>query len=438
MKVVVVEKAEMGGICLNWGCIPTKALLRSAQVLSLVKEAATFGITVDRVSCDYAAVVRRSRAVSAQLSAGISFLMKKNRIPVLAGRGRLLSPDTVEVQLNDGASVETLNAGNIIIATGARTRQFPNMKLDGKRVLSSREAMVLDRVPRSIAVVGAGSIGVEFAHLFQQFGSEVTLFEMLPACLPLADSAISRELQKTFRKRGMKVLTSTTIDGLENVGESVRLAYTRKGRDSELDAEYVLLAAGVQPNSEGLGLEEVGIATDRGAVKVDEYCRTEVPSVYAIGDVIGQPCLAHVASAEGILAVEQMAGREPLPINYDNIPACTYCSPQAASVGLTEQSAVDAGYGVKTGRFPLKASGKALAMGDTRGFIKTVIDSDSGALLGLHIVGAEATELLMEFALGRTVGATWKDVLRTIHPHPTLSEAIHEAVAAAFGEAIHM
>ena len=436
-QVVVVEKAHLGGICLNWGCIPTKALLKSAHVLSTIQHSADFGISAETVSFDYPAIVARSRGVSERLAAGVAFLLKKNKIRVVNGRGKLADSNTVTVELSDGGT-ESITAKHVILATGARTREFPNLKLDRKRIISSREAMVLDHVPESIAIVGAGSIGVEFADLFQQFGAQVTIIEMLPAVLPLSDAAISREVSKAFKKRRMKVLTDTALKTLENVGDRVKLTYERKGRPGEMEAEYVLLAIGVQPNSEGLGLEEVGIATDRGWVQVDDYGRTSVPSVYAIGDLVGQPCLAHVASAQGILAVEHIAGKKVIPINMGNIPACTYCHPEVASVGLTEQQAVDAGFEVKTGRFPFSACGRALAAGDSVGFVKTVIDGKHGKLLGLHIVGAEATELLMEFTIGRNADLTYEDLLKTVHPHPTLSEGIHEAVAAAFGEAIHV
>jgi dihydrolipoamide dehydrogenase len=435
-KVTLVEKDALGGICLNWGCIPTKALLRSAQVLLLAAGADEFGIEVAGVKPDWQRVVKRSREVAGRLSQGVGFLLKKNRVEVVAGTARLVSPRTVEVTAADG-STKRIESAAVVLATGARTREFPNLRLDRTRVISAREAMVLEQLPESIAIIGGGSIGVEFAHLFHAFGVRVLLFEMLPSLLPAGDEDISRDLEKSFKKRGMTVLTSTAIDGLDVGSGSVGVRYTRKGKSESAEVACVLLAVGVQPNSEGLGLEEAGIQTEKGFIVTDEVGRTTAPGVYAIGDVAGQPCLAHAASAEGVLAVEHLAGLPVHPIDYDNIPACTYCSPQVASVGLTERQAAERGIETKVGRFHFRANGKALAMGEPEGLVKAIVRAADGVLLGLHVVGGEATEMIQPFALGRTLGARWEDLIRTIHPHPTLSEAVPEAVLAAFGHAIH-
>ena len=435
--VTLVEKAELGGICLNWGCIPTKALLRSAEVYRTMLNAGEYGLAAGDVSFDFAAVVARSRKIAGKLSQGVAFLLKKNKVRVLAGHARLAGGPTLGVELNDGTSV-VVEANNVILATGARTRDFPGMRIDGKRILGSRAAMTLDRVPSSMAIIGAGSIGVEFADVFHSFGSQVTLFEMLPAVLPASDADVSRELAKSLKKRRIGVNVGTRVVEVEKLEGGIRIIYERKGKEKALETECLLMAVGVTPISEDLGLEAAGVETVDGWVKVDGNCRTTASGVFAIGDLTGQPCLAHVASAEGIVAVEHIAGHWGSPIDYNNIPACTYCSPQVASLGLTESAAVEAGHTVKSGKFPFVANGKALAMGETAGFVKTVVDGHSGKLLGLHIIGPEATEMLMEFAVGRKLGATAKDILGVIHPHPTLSESIHEAVAAALGEAIHL
>ncbi len=435
-RVTVVEKDALGGICLNWGCIPTKALLRSAEVLQLASNAEEYGISITGIAPDWKQVVVRSRQVASRLSQGVAFLLKKNKVEVVAGTARLASAATVQVACADG-SERVLEAGNVILATGARTREFPTLRLDRKRVISAREAMTLETLPESIAIIGGGSIGVEFAHLFHAFGVQVSLFEMLPNLLPAGDEEISRDLERSFKKRGISVFTSTAIDGLDVQDAGVRVRYTRKGKNETAEVSCVLLAVGVQPNSEGLGLEEVGIATEKGFIVTDDFGRTSVPQVYAIGDVAGQPCLAHTASAEGVLAVEQMAGHEVHPIDYTNMPACTYCRPQVASVGLTERQAGEMGIECKVGRFHFRANGKALAMGEPDGFVKAVLRASDGVLLGLHVIGGEATEMIQPFALGRTLHARWQDLVHTVHPHPTLSEAVPEAVLAALGEAIH-
>ncbi len=437
-QVVLVERAELGGICLNWGCIPTKALLRSAEMYGAMQHAGEYGLSATEVTFDYPAVVARSRAVSQRLSQGVGFLMKKNRVRVVQGTARLSGAKRVEVVDDDGNGVAAIAAEAVILATGAHTRDFPGMAIDGTRIIGSREALVLQEVPRRIAILGAGSIGVEFAHHFLSFGAEVHLFEALPRILPLADEDLSKELAKAFKKRGMKLYPGTPVTAVEKTEGGVVLSFERKGRPESLEADLLLMAVGVLPNSAGLGLEEVGVETDHGWVKVDSSYRTSVPGIYAIGDLVGQPCLAHVASAEAIVAVEHLCGHPVRPIDYGNIPACTYCSPQVASVGMTEAQAVAEGRDVRVGRFPLMANGKALALGETAGFVKAVVDGGDGALLGLHIIGAEATELLLEFTLGRSLQATARDLLGAIHPHPTLGESLHEAVAAALNEAIHL
>jgi len=435
--VVLIDEAELGGVCLNWGCIPTKALLRSAEVLSLVRGAGEFGIETSGIDFDFARVVGRSREVAGRLSQGVGHLMKKNGIRVLSGRGRLAGPGLVAVTSADGARTH-VEAAQVIIATGARTRDFPGLRMDGKRVISSREAMTLEQVPRSMVIVGAGSIGVEFGHLFQTFGTEVTLLEMMPAILPASDKDVSRELARAFKKRKVKLHTEARLVELVPRDDGVSVTFERRGKRQTMETEYVLMAVGVVPNSEDLGLEEQGIDLDNGWIKVDSFCRTSQPTVYAIGDVTGPPCLAHVASAQGVLAVEHMAGRQVTPIRYDQVPACTYCQPQVASVGLTEEGALEAGLEIVCGRFPWRANGKALALGEIAGFVKTVVEKPTGKLLGLHVVGSEATELLQEYGLGLTLEATAADILATIHPHPTLSEALQEATAAALGEALHL
>ena len=436
-QVVVIEKSRLGGICLNWGCIPTKALLKSAELYATLQRASDFGLSASAIGFDYKAIVARSRAVSKRLSDGIAFLMKKNKVTVLKGTGRLISPTEILVSTDDGETA--VSAQHIILATGARTRDFPGMRIDGERIIGSKQALMQQTVPKRLAVVGGGSIGVEFAYHYRTFGAEVHIFEMLPALMPLSDHAISRELGKSFKKQGIKVYTSTVITSMdiENDG-SVLLTYEAKGKERTLEVEQVLMAVGVSANSENLGLEELGIQTERGNVVVNDYYQTSVTNIYAIGDLIGPPQLAHVASAEGLVAVEHLSGTNPGVIDYLNIPACTYCQPQVASVGLSEQQAAEQGIAVEVGKFPFMANGKALASGETSGFVKTIIESKTGHLLGLHIIGHEATEMLLEFTLGRTLNASAHDLLRSIHPHPTLGESIHEAVADALGEAIHL
>jgi len=436
-RVVLVERSDLGGVCLNWGCIPTKAILRSADVLGTITEGARFGIGVRGVEVDFPQVIKRSREIAGKLSAGVSLLMKKNKITTVKGRGRLVDNRTVEVTHQDG-STSNISGDNVLVATGARPRELPGMEIDGETVIGSRGALALDRIPESIAIIGAGAIGVEFAHIYQAFGARVTLIELLPAVLPTADPDVSKELTRAFKRRKMTILTGARVEGLERVDAGAVLTVSRGDKEQVVEVEKVLLATGVRPNIEGLGLEEVGVALDHGWIKVDEFYRTNVEGVYAIGDVIGDPCLAHAASAEAVRAVEKIAGLDVTPLEYTSVPACVYCSPQVASVGYTEPDAIEAGYSVKVGRFPLRASGKALALGEPVGFVKVVLDEKYGEILGCHIVGPEATELISELTLARTAEMTYREVLATVHPHPTLSEAIHEATGAAVGEALHL
>jgi dihydrolipoamide dehydrogenase len=436
-KVGIVERAELGGICLNWGCIPTKALLRSAEVYELIKHSTDYGFSVDNPSIDFPKVIKRSRDVAGRMSKGVTFLMKKNKIETIAGTAKITGENTLEVTLNDGGS-QKVTADNILIATGARARQIPGMEIDGKRVLSYREAMVIKDLPPSIVVVGAGAIGVEFAYFFRSLGSEVTIVEMLPNLLPVEDEEVSKELEKSFKKQGIKIHIGTKVEKMEKGKKDVKLTISKNEKTETLKAEYVLMAIGVQGNIENLGLEEVGIAMEKGWIKVNQNYQTNIPNIYAIGDIIGPPWLAHVASKEGILAVEHMAGHKIVPLDYNTIPGCTYCNPQVASVGYTEKKALEAGYKIKVGKFPMRASGKAVALGEPEGFIKIIYDEKYGELLGCHIIGPEATELITEVTLAKAVEATYMEVLHTVHPHPTLSEIVMEATHVALDEPIHI
>ncbi len=436
-KTAIIEKAELGGVCLNWGCIPTKALLRSAEVFELIKHAGDYGFQVDQYTIEFDKIIKRSRDVAGRLSKGVAYLMKKNKIETITGHGKLKDKHSVHVALNDGGE-RTVTAQNIILATGARARQIPGMEVDGKRVLSYREAMVLKEVPKSLVVVGAGAIGVEFAYFYRALGSEVTLVEMLPHLLPIEDEEVSKELEKAFKKQGMKIMTGTRVEKLTKGKNDVKLTVSGNGKSETLHADYVLIAIGVQGNIENLGLEDVGIELEKGWIKVNQFYQTSVPEIYAIGDINGPPWLAHVGSKEGILAAEHIAGHKIVPLDYTAVPGCTYCQPQVASVGYTEKKAREAGYEIKVGKFPVSVNGKALGMGETTGFIKIIYDAKYGEMLGCHIIGPEATELITEVTLVRSVELTHAEVLHTIHPHPTLSEIVAEATHAALGEPIHI
>ena len=433
-KTAIVESNDLGGICLNWGCIPTKALLKNADVFDIINNANKFGIEVGEVTINWSKIIKRSRDVAKRLSKGIEFLMKKNKIDYIPAQGKLIGKGNVETTDSNGKKA-LASANNIIIATGARPKWFSGIKPDGKQVITYKEAMILDKQPKSLVIIGAGAIGVEFAHLFQTFGTEVTLIEALPNILPIEDNEISVELEKIFKKRKMNILTNTKVTKIEKLKTKIKVHF--QGNEI-VEAEKVLIALGVHGNIEDIGLEESNIAVERGWIQKSEFMETSQKNVYAIGDVAGPPWLAHKASAEGIIAVEHLTDLSPEPMRYDNIPGCTYCHPEVASVGLTEKMALEQGYELKIGRFPFRGLGKAMAVGDTDGFVKVIYDNKYGEMLGCHIIGAEATNLITEAVIARNLESTHQEVLKTIHPHPTLSEAIMEATAVALGEAIHI
>jgi len=438
LKTAVVEKAELGGICLNWGCIPTKALLKSAQVLLYMKHANDYGILADAaVRADLGKMVERSRNVAQSMSKGVQFLFKKNKIEHIAGHGRLVDNQTVSV--TDEAGKETkITAGNIILATGARSKELPNLKQDGKKIIGYREAMNLKTQPKSMVVVGSGAIGSEFAHFYQAIGTKVTLVEFMPVLVPIEDEEVSKQLERSFKKAGMEVMTSSTVESVDVSGDLCQVTIkTSKGTEKR-EAEIVLSAVGITPNLEDLGLENLGVELDNGKVRVDEFYRTSVKGIFAIGDIVSGPALAHVASAEGIICVEKIAGRDPEPLNYMNIPGCTYTLPEIASVGYTEKAAKEAGYEIKVGKFPYTASGKASASGNKEGFVKLIFDSKYGELLGAHLIGDNVTELIAEIVVARKLETTGHEMIKAVHPHPTMSEALMEAAAAAYGEVIHI
>lgn len=439
MKVGVVERESLGGICLNWGCIPTKALLKSAQVFDYIQHAEDYGIKVEGAKADFAAMIKRSRGVAEGMSKGISFLFRKNKITVLNGHGKLLRGKKVEVTAADGKK-ETHEANHIILATGGRAKELPMLPIDGKKVIGYREAMTLEKQPKRMVVVGAGAIGVEFAYFYNSIGTEVTVVEYLPGLVPREDADISKELGKAFKKAGIKVLTNHALQSVDTKGKDCKVLVknNKDGKEITIDCDIVLSAAGVTPNTENIGLETLGITVDRGLIKVDEFYKTNVPGIYAIGDVIPGAALAHVASAEGITCVEKIAGHSPEPINYNNIPSCTYCIPEVASVGYTEQAAKEAGYELKVGKFPFSASGKASAAGVKQGFVKVIFDAKYGEFLGAHFIGANVTEMIAEVVVARKLETTGHEMIKAIHPHPTMSEAIMEAAAAAYDEVIHL
>ncbi|MGD1995927.1 MAG: dihydrolipoyl dehydrogenase [Anaerolineae bacterium] len=438
LKVALVEKEHLGGVCLNWGCIPTKALLRNAEVISLLGEGKTFGFTVEGFQADYSAAVDRSRKVVARMVKGVAMLMRKNEIEIIEGVGRISESGTVHVDLNEGGSAR-LKADHIIVATGARARTIPGVEVDGERVLTARGALEMRDLPNSVVIVGAGPIGLEFAHVWQAYGTQVTVVEMLPRLLPLEDEEVSAEIERAFKRRRVRAITSTRVEAVERTADGVRVRVTRGDEEGEiLEAERALIAIGVRPNIEGVGLEEVGVRLERGTVVVDERMRTTEPTIYAIGDVTGKLPLAHVASAQGILAVEEIAGLEPEPLDYDAIPRCTYCQPQVASFGLTEAQAREQGYEVRVGKFPFRANGKALGLGSYDGFAKLIADAESRRLLGAHLVGPEVTELLPELVLARIASLSPEAIARSVHSHPTLNEVLAEAAHGVFGEPIHI
>jgi dihydrolipoamide dehydrogenase len=437
LSVALVEKEHLGGVCLNWGCIPTKSLLRNAEVISLLRRGKDFGFAVSGLEVDFGAAVDRSRKVSGRLVKGIGALMRKNKVEVIEGTGTLKSANVVEVTLNAGGT-RTLGTRNVIIATGGRARTIPGIEVDGERVLTYRQAIVLRELPASVVVVGAGPIGMEFAHVWSTYGAEVTVVEMLPHAVPLEDEEVSKEIERAFKRRKVQLLTSTRVQGVETTADGVRVTVAGEKGEQVLEAERALIAIGVRSNSEGLGLEEIGVQVERGNVVVDDSMRTHVPGVYAIGDVTGKLALAHVASAQGIVAAETIAGAETVTLNYEAMPRCTYCQPQVASFGITEAQAAERGHEVKVGKFPFRPNGKALGLGDYDGFVKIVADAASGEILGGHLVGPEVTELLPELVLARQWELTPEEIARTVHAHPTLSEVLMEAAHGVFGTPIHI
>ena len=432
LKTAVVEKENLGGVCLNWGCIPTKALLKSAQVFDYIKHAEDYGINVSEFDKDFTKVVQRSRSVADGMSKGVQFLMKKNKIEVIDGYGTLKPGKKVEV---DG---QTYSADHIIIATGARSRELPSLPQDGKKVIGYREAMTLKEQPKSLIVVGSGAIGVEFSNFYNSMGTEVTIVEYLPHLVPLEDEEVSKQFEKIFKKSGINVMTNASLESVDTSGKGVVATIKTKKGTEELSADMVLSAVGISANIDNIGLEEVGIVTDKGKIMVDEFYRTNIPGYYAIGDVVPGPALAHVASAEGITCVENIAGMHAEPIDYGNIPGCTYTNPEIASVGLTEAQAKEQGYEIKVGKFPFSASGKASASGAKDGFVKVIFDAKYGEWLGCHMIGAGVTDMIAEAVVARKLETTGHEVLKAIHPHPTMSEAVMEAVAAAYDEVIHL
>ncbi len=438
LKTICVEVDRLGGVCLNWGCIPTKALLKNAEYMHFLQHSKDFGIAIEQYQVDFPAVIRRSRKVADRMSNGVAFLFKKYKVQHVQGFGVLRSPQQVDVLDAGGSVTDRIESRYIIIATGARPRMIPGIEVDRERILTSKEALLLDTLPESIIIMGAGAIGVEFAYYFNAFGAKVTLIELMDRILPLEDAEVSKELSRHFRKYGITMLTSTRVVSARRKGNGVEVVIEKKdGTQQTLTADYALNAIGVQGNVENIGLEQVGVEFERGQIRVDEYMRTNVPNIFAIGDVAKAPWLAHKASAEGILCAEFIAGKSVHPIDYQNIPACTYCQPQVASVGLTEQQAKEAGYTVRVGKFPYTANGKAHGIGEARGFVKLVFDDQYGELLGAHMIGPDVTEMVAELTLARNLEATAETIIKTIHPHPTLSEAIMEAAAEAYGESVN-
>ncbi len=437
LKTAIIERESLGGICLNWGCIPTKALLKSAQVFEYIKHASDYGIQVQGGEADFGAVIKRSRGVAEGMSKGIQFLMKKNKIDVIMGVAKIKKGGKVEVKAADGSAKE-YTAKHTILATGARSRELPNLKQDGKKIIGYRQAMNLPEQPKSMIVVGSGAIGIEFAYFYSALGTKVTVVEFMDRIVPVEDEEISKQLERSLKKAGINILTSSTVEAVDTSGEGCK-AQVKSAKGTEtLEAEIVLSAVGITPNIENIGLEEAGVKTDRGRVIVDDFYKTNIEGVYAIGDIVKGQALAHVASAEGIICVEKIAGHHPEPLNYNNIPGCTYCTPEIASVGYTEKGAKEAGYEIKVGKFPFSASGKASAAGTKDGFVKVIFDAKYGEFLGAHMIGAGVTEMIAEVVVARKLETTGMDIIKSVHPHPTMSEAVMEAAADAYGEVIHL
>jgi dihydrolipoamide dehydrogenase len=437
LKTAVVERESLGGICLNWGCIPTKALLKSANVFDYINHAADYGIEVGSPKADFTGMVKRSRDVAEGMSKGVTFLLKKNKVDVIMGNGKVLPGKKVEVQTNDGAT-QVLEAPHIIIATGARSRALPNLPQDGKKIIGYREAMTLKKQPKKMVVVGSGAIGVEFAYFYNSIGTDVTIVEYMDRIVPVEDKEVGKQLERSLKKQGVAVKTSSEVTHVDTSGKGCVVTVKTKKGEEKIEADIVLSAVGVVANIENIGLEEVGIVTDKGKIIVDDFYVTNIPGYYAIGDCVPGQALAHVASAEGIICVEKIAGQSPEALDYGNIPGCTYCSPEVASVGLTEDAAKEAGYEIKVGKFPFSASGKASAAGHKDGFVKLIFDAKYGELLGGHMIGSNVTEMVAELVAVRKLETTGHELIKTVHPHPTLSEAVMEAAAAAYDEVIHL
>lgn len=437
LKTAIVERESLGGICLNWGCIPTKALLKSAQVFDYINHASDYGINVQGSAIDFKSIISRSRNVADGMSKGVQFLMKKNKIEVIMGTGKIKKGSKVEVRAADG-SIKEYSAKHIILATGGRSRELPNLKQDGKKVIGYREAMVLPEMPQSMVVVGSGAIGVEFAYFYNSMGTKVTIVEYMDNIVPVEDDEVSKQLARSFKKSGISIMTSSTVESVDTSGKGCKVQVKTAGGTETLECDIVLSAVGVSTNIEGIGLEELGVKTEKGHVVVDDYYKTNVPGIYAIGDIVKGQALAHVASAEGIICVEKIAGHHPEPLNYNNMPGCTYCSPEIASVGYTEKAAREAGYEIKVGKFPFSASGKASAAGAKDGFVKLIFDAKYGECLGAHMIGATVTEMIAEIVVARKLETTGMEIVKSVHPHPTMSEAIMEAAADAYGEVIHL
>jgi dihydrolipoamide dehydrogenase len=437
LKVAVVERESLGGVCLNWGCIPTKALLKSANVFEYISHASDYGINVSDASADFGAMIKRSRGVADGMSKGVQFLMKKNKIDVITGTGKVKKGGTVVVNGSDGSEKE-YSAKHIILATGGRSRELPNLKQDGKKVIGYRQAMVLAQQPKSMVIVGSGAIGVEFAYFYNAIGTKVTIVEYLDNIVPVEDEDISKQLLRSFKKSGINVMTGTNVESIDTAGNGCKVLVKTAVGNETIECDIVLSAIGYSPNIENIGLEEVGIIVEKGRVQVDDFYKTNIEGIYAIGDIVKGQALAHVASAEGIICVEKIAGHHPEALNYNNIPGCTYCSPEIASVGYTEKAAKEAGYEIKVGKFPFSASGKASAAGVKDGFVKVIFDAKYGEFLGAHMIGANVTEMIAEVVVARKLETTGMDIVKTVHPHPTMSEAIMEAAADAYGEVIHL
>ena len=437
LKTAVIEKESLGGICLNWGCIPTKALLKSANVFEYIKQADDYGINVAEPKADFGGIVSRSRGIAEGMSKGVTFLLKKNKVDVIMGTGRVIPGKKIEVTMNEG-STQVLEANHIIIATGARSRVLPNLPQDGKKIIGYRDALVLKSMPKKMVVVGSGAIGVEFAYFYNALGTDVTIVEYMDRIVPVEDKEIGKQLERSFKKQGVGIKTSSEVTSVDTSGSGCVVTLKSKKGEEKIECDIVLSAVGVVANIENIGLEDVGIVTDNGKIIVDDFYGTNIPGYYAIGDCVPGQALAHVASAEGIICVEKIAGKNPEALNYGNIPGCTYCSPEIASVGMTEEAAKEAGYDIKVGKFPFSASGKASASGHKDGFVKLIFDAKYGELLGGHMIGANVTEMVAELVAVRKLETTGHELIKTVHPHPTLSEAVMEAAAAAYDEVIHL